>query len=351
MQKMRQPLVTFPEPGVESPAFRGSDRKGSADDIAGHEQSGYGLALGGADEYSTKEPVGESEGSRRNIEGNDEIEPSKPLDDYEDFWRKNSGNVVIGGNNLRVGLIGDSQPTVDEFWAEILETIHLQLEPRRISPKNSPADSDVKIYFHDEESLTSVGPDNLNNSSKGAEAEISLPDEDSLITIQDMLAPYSNRASWEADHMVASNIAVDIRNNSKSEIVAKRDDRPKKRHLKAKRHPDLSVLLPRSQTSMGIFVPDLHSHHLLCDQAGFFPLFSTPDILSYIPSLNILARSDVHLPHPDTKTSNSVSQYSLSHQPNILPQQPHHLPFGDPTNLLSEFEFDAMQFLRSTSNL
>ncbi|XP_042004624.1 uncharacterized protein LOC121753398 isoform X1 [Salvia splendens] len=354
-KKMRQPLVTFPEPGVESPASRGSDRKGSADDIAGHEQSGYGLAIGGGDEYSTKEPVGKSGGSRRNIEGNDEIEPSKPLDDYEDFWRKNSGNVVIGANSLRVGLIGDNQPTVDEFWAEILETIHLQLEPRRISPKNSPADSDVKIYFHDEESLTSVGPDSLNSlnfdESNGAEAEISLPDEDSLITIQDMLAPYSNRASWEADHMVASNIAVDIRNNSKSEMIAKRDDRPKKHHLKAKQYPDLSVLLPRSQTSMGIFVPDLHSHHLLCDQAGSFPLFSTPDIVSYIPSLNIFARSDIHLQPPDIKTSNSVSQYSLSQQPNILPQQPHHLLFGDPTNLLSEFDLDALQFLRSTSNL
>ncbi|XP_042038574.1 uncharacterized protein LOC121784497 isoform X1 [Salvia splendens] len=73
-KKMRQPLVSIPEPGVESPDSRGSDRKGSADDIAGHEQSGYGLALGGADEYSTKEPVCKSEGSRRSIEGNDEID-------------------------------------------------------------------------------------------------------------------------------------------------------------------------------------------------------------------------------------------------------------------------------------
>ncbi|KAL1552814.1 hypothetical protein AAHA92_13570 [Salvia divinorum] len=355
-KKMPQPLVTFPEPGVESPASGCSNRKGSADDIAGHEQSGYGLALRSADEYSTKEPVGKSEGSRRNIEGNDVIEPSKPLDDYEDFWRKNAKNVVIGANNLRIGLMEDNKPTVDEFWAEILETIHLQQEPRRISPKNSHADSDVKIYFHDEESLTSVGPDNLNSlnfdESNGAEAEISLPDEDSLITIQDMIAPYSNRSSWEADHRAASNIALDIRNSSKSTMVATRDDRSKKHHLKAKRYPDLSVLLPSSQTSMDIFVPDLHPHHLLCDQAGFFPVFSTPDILSYIPSLNIFARSDIRLSHPDTKTSNYVSQYSLSHQPNILPRRPNHLLFGDPTkNLLSTYDLDATQFLRSTSNL
>ncbi|KAH6835045.1 hypothetical protein C2S53_011652 [Perilla frutescens var. hirtella] len=364
-KKMPQPLATFYEPGVES--SKESDQKGSADDITGHANSGYGFVLAVAEE-SPKVSLGTNVAFRRNNEGNEVTESSEPLDECEDFWRENEGNAVIGANTIIKGLKEDNQPTFDDFWAEILEIIHLQLEPNiSATNRNNHADSDVEIHFPDEESLTSVDPlQNLNylnlddsNAVPNSEAEIILPDEDCLISIHDMMAfdssmPTVNSGSLGADK-VTSSIAVDNRKKSKSANFTKPNDRSKRLHRIAQPPPNLSWLathgqlhspLPHSLTSMDIFGPA-------------FPFFMTPNLTPYIRCLDCFTQSDIHLPFcpeatlPNTNTNDSVSQYSLLHQPNIFLQQPNHLLFDttcvDPTNLLAVYDFDAMQFLHSTS--
>lgn len=307
---MLQPLATVSEPAVESPGE--SVRNGSADDTAVHEKSAKEFAIAGV-YNSTKELVDKHETFVRNTEGNEVVESSKPpLDEYEDFWRKSEGNKVIGTNKILKGLIEDNQSTFDDFWAEILEIIHLQKEPADISPMNSR----VEIHFPDEESLTSVDPLYLDEDSNGvatSEAEISLPDEDSLILIHDMIAPYSSmptliNGSREADK-VTSNTVVDIRKNSKSADVSKRDDQSKRL---CRQTPKFSCMVAHR----------LHPSPVHHSQAGFPPLFLTSNILSHMPSLNSFAQSGTSLPFTNRNTNNAISQYSLFHQPNIFAQQP-----------------------------
>lgn len=309
---MPQPLATVSEPGVESPE---SDKKGSPDGTAVLEKSANEFAIAGFDS-STKESGVKHETSVNN-EGNEVMESSKPpLDEYDNFWRKSEGNKVIGANKILEGLIDDNQPTFDDFWAEILETIHLQLEP-----DISPTDSTVEIHFPDEESLTTVDPLYLDEDSNGvanSEAEISLPDEESLISIDDMIAPYISmpaliNGSLEADK-VTSNTAVDIRKDSKSADAAKKDVRSKRTRRQT---PDF----PRSVTPKLLPSPLPHS------QAAFPPLFLTSNNLSYMPSLISFPQPAIPLPLTSIETNIPISQYSLLNQPITFPQKPINLQF------------------------
>lgn len=342
MQKIPPPQATFYEPGVESSGE--FDHKDSTDDTTEHDKSGYGFALADANHLT------------KDTEGNEVNESSEPLDECEEFWRKNEGNEVIAFNKSLKGLIEDNQPTFDDFWEEILETIHLQQVPNtspmnghsdseveiqfpdepsaeilemthlqqelNTSPMDSHSDSEVEIHFPDEESLTSVDPlllpENLNSLNLD---EFNLPDEDSLISIDDM-------------------IGHDLRNNSKFAHAAKLDGRSKRLHRKAQTSPNFSGLATHGQLHYHL------PHNLLCDQTSFLPLLLNPNILPYLPFCPETSLSN-------TKTNSPVSHYSLLHQPNIFPQLPNHLLLGttcsDPKNRMAVYDADAMQFLHSTS--
>lgn len=353
MQKMPQPLATFSEPGVESSGE--SDQRGSADSITGNDKSVYGFPLAGVND-STK----------------------KPLRECEDSWRNNEGSEVIGANETLGGIIEDNQLTFDDFWAEILDIIHRQQE-LNISPKNNhddTPDSEVEIHFPDEDSLISVGHSpvpgnfnfiNLDNSDfvANSEAEISLPDEDSLISIYDMIAPDSSIPTLNSDSVeaekVTSNVAVNIRNNTK------RDDQSTTLSRKAPSFLDFSGLvthgklhsaLSHSQSSTDIFGTEKTSVHLGNDPMNFLTKFITPNIVPYIPTLNCSTRSNFH--HQScrkstptkTKTNDSLVQYSLLQQPDIFPQQQNHLlvdTCSNPMKQVATPDLNAMQFLHLTS--
>ncbi|KAL6508409.1 hypothetical protein OROHE_021951 [Orobanche hederae] len=221
---------------------------------------------------------------------------------------------MIGADEkLELGITDDNQPTFEDFWDDILESLRLQQEAEH---KSTPTpNSEDEICLPDEESLISVDhsivPMNLNfntleNSDDAADSDdgIIWPDEDSLISVLDIIGPNNssmhipNRDFMEADK-VTSDMAVGIRKNSEP--------------LNAKMHSQVSNCPEKPFSHQG------NGHMNFPAKSNYIP---------YMPALNCFTCSEFLYPPCFTNTihSNSLVQYPLLQQPSICCEQQNYLP-------------------------
>lgn len=329
--KLQETSNTSPGVGAETPrnfSFSEieSDQRCSTDSITKNDKSRYEVPIPVAvDSMGT---LGECEAPRRNNEESGMVGPNEKLE-------------------LRI--IEDDQRMYDEYWAEILEIIQLQLEPKRMSPtRDRTPDLEPVLYFPDDDSLVSVDLVATNNRKKSAdsEAEIRLPDEDSLITIYDMTGPHyssipkTDRISAEADKLL-SYLAFNMRKDFDSLNCTKWDDRSTYLGCSPQSFRNFSSLATQREK----------------DHRNFHRKSMTPNITPYIPPgppRNFSAPNFHHQSFEETNlttrnTNNSLVQYSLLQQPNIRPGQQNHLLVDascpNPVKQVPTHELNAMRFL------
>ncbi|KAL6541549.1 hypothetical protein OROGR_011035 [Orobanche gracilis] len=204
-------------------------------------------------------------------------------------------------------------PTFEDFWDDILESLRLQQEAEH---KSTPTPNlEDEICLPDEESLISVDhsivPMTLNfntleNSDDAADSDdgIIWPDEDSLISVLDIISP--NNSSMHIPYRdfmktdkVTSDMAVGIRKNSEP--------------LNAKMHSQLSNCPEKPFSRQG---------------NGHMNFPGKSNYITYMPALNCFTCSDFLYQSCFTNTvpSNSLVQYPLLQQPNICCEQQNYLP-------------------------
>lgn len=252
MQRRLQPSTNISEFGKESSL--GSNQRTSADSITGNDKYEYeDTPLVGVD-YSTNKLLGDCEDS---------------ADGNEVFVINETIKEIIEE------VLEDNQLTFDDYWAETLETIHLFQQQSSISPTSTRANSpdseleirfrnlknlksgDNKVSLPDEDSLISIHDTIATKKSMptvNAEGEINLPDEDSLISIYDIITPESLMA---------------IHNSNKSGFPG---------------------LMTQGQLRPQIFGPDKTSH------LNLGPLLMIPNMgPCYMSSVNCFTLSDSHI--------------------------------------------------------
>ncbi|CAA0812940.1 Unknown protein [Striga hermonthica] len=281
-KKIPRPLDSSSQVGVESSASssfsaEGSDWQSSTDSATGIQVVSPHERL---DDSIKQLHECESSSSRNK-------EASEPYSAYD---------------KLELQIIDDSQPTFEDFWADILESLQLQQEAG-LRPTPTP-DSDNVVCLPDEDSLISrddsVTPKALNfNMSENeydassSEDDIIWPDENSLISVEDMLGLNMplDRDIVETSKMT-SNVEAEIGNSSGC--------LNEKTHFQPCSHPGNNYVNFPTKSNYMPYIPA--TNHFTC--------------------FNFLHQSCFNNARPN----DSFVQYSMFQQPNICPRQQTQLP-------------------------
>lgn len=252
----------------------------------------------------------------------DDFEYEFPFSDVENYLNSILGECEVSRTNkggrgcVELGIIKDNECTSDDEWAEI-----------------SQIDQMERVYDHIPNSkIESYLPENLDfNILDNSDAEINLPDEDALITIDDFIFPplstsSINPNSWEDDSLI-SNLTAKITKNPESLNSSAKS-------FKVQPFFDVSGLVTcRKLHSLKSKSHDiLHSKmpyfHPGNDQLNFLNPFTTPTSTQYLPpSLYYHTCSDTN-PTPfhgtaltKSKANDSLVDCSMLQQAYIRPQQ------------------------------
>ncbi|XP_071929476.1 uncharacterized protein [Coffea arabica] len=232
-----------------------------------------------------------------------------------------------------------NESSFEDFWSEILATIQFEQEMdlNTVAEYGQTADSEVQMCLPDDSTLISIAYSSCCKLSKGINSEdsadsaddIHLPDENNLISMDDLIAPHCLRLigdqnsvegtilwSNPTDKVAKEHEGLDIACEVKSSALEDSTLNPfqdVKTSLTPQEFPSQQSYLQNPFNGINAEIPSLHPLDSQKAQMGFQMSLMNPMALHPYSPLNCHSCTDMH------------QRYSVLHQPSVLPQQYHEL--------------------------